>query len=141
MERGHISIEKNHDCSNFITKSFLGIILFINLIYFAHTTEHKKGPAISTGVLSRNLEELKQALMLGQDVNIKFEGGSNGIQLAVWSSINLKAVKPVLDFLLSQGADINNANQYGQTALHMAVQGDKADIVEYLLGKTQLAHY
>jgi predicted nucleic-acid-binding protein len=94
-----------------------------------------EGPTLATGVLESNLEEIQQALNLGEDVNSKLKDGSNVLQLAVWSAKSLESIKPILDILVERGIDVDNTNQMGHTALHAAAVGEKIDFIEYLIAK------
>jgi ankyrin repeat protein len=114
--------------------ALLFVLLSVMFIAAYGNTERQKGPSIATGVLTRNIEEIRQALNLGEDINSELQDGSNGLHLAVWSAVSLNAIKPVLEYLLEKGAKINALNQNGKSALHMAVLADKVEIVQFLVG-------
>lgn len=85
--------------------------------------------------MENNIQEVEQALNLGEDVNGLLKDKSNVLQLAVWKWDELEPIKPILDLLISKGLTIDNKNHLGHTALHTAIVKRKLDFIKYLIGR------
>lgn len=61
--------------------------------------------------------------------------GAHGIPLLSHAVVGAAPARPVLDYLLAKGVDVNLASTNGMTALMQAVQTGQRDLVQLLLNK------
>jgi ankyrin repeat protein len=85
-------------------------------------------PALTSAVLRQELEEAKDLLQSGADIDEKGNFGNTALMVA--AECNLM---PMVELLLGKGADINATNQYGMTALMWAVGNNNVQIVALLV--------
>ena len=83
-------------------------------------------------VRTSKLEEIKECLNRGVDVNSKHEG-NNALHLAVYLHKPGFDATNLVRFLLQKGIDADLGNNRGNTALHTACRKDFQDIAETLL--------
>ncbi len=86
--------------------------------------------SLYTGALLGDLDQLKNLVAGGADVNAKAANGATALHNAAAAG-NLKAV----EYLLEQGAQINVANEQGLTALHNAALAGHGDVVDCLCSR------
>jgi ankyrin repeat protein len=88
------------------------------------------------------LELLKKAVeegdVDGADLIIRYADIdlNHNYDMEGWDLLQLAAVNediPMLQMLLRHRADVNHVNEYGQTALHIAVTIDNVEVIRFLL--------
>jgi ankyrin repeat protein len=85
-------------------------------------------PCRDLGIEAFN-ERLDMVARLGGDIFQKADDGTTLLHHAIFGGISLKFISSLLD----RGIDINHADNYGWTALHMAVAGGWKDAIRLLL--------
>ena len=83
---------------------------------------------IHTATIDQNIEEVKQYLAKGEDINATDRNGFTPLIYAAYYGHF-----PMARFLCDKGADVNRKNNEGQTALLYAVYYNHLDIVKTLL--------
>jgi len=121
-----------------VTFSLLTVVVYVKQAQAKPTIEHAlqsestiKAPAISlhAAVIEGNLEAVKQHIAAGSDLNVKEpSGGSSPLILA-----SLLGKTEIAQALIDAGADVNQTNNEGSTALHTAAFFCRPDIVKALL--------
>jgi len=91
--------------------------------------------SIQKAAYDGNIEAIKQHLAVGTDVNAKGGGGWTPLHLSVQNG-----KKEVSELLISEGADVNAANDngnlgLGRTPLHFAALDGPNEIIELLIAK------
>lgn len=94
----------------------------------AHLKDVKAPPAIMPASELGNVEQVRQLLELGADVNARFLEGFTPLHAAAASGQT-----NVVDLLLAKGANVNAQDESGNTPLHYAVFGVRNPVVERLL--------
>ncbi len=83
---------------------------------------------LHTAALLGEIDEVKQLLANGADINHKNSSGSTPLCMAV-----PPGNKEVAEFLIANGADLNVKDNKGYTPLHLAVMGPHPEMVKLLL--------
>ncbi|MDQ7823924.1 MAG: caspase family protein [Candidatus Eremiobacteraeota bacterium] len=84
-------------------------------------------------VFHKNMDDIKSLIARGADVNGRDINGISAV--ANLYNRDFEEYKPVLDYILQHGADINTRDSSGQTILHRMASGDTfpRDFLEYLI--------
>ena len=107
----------------------------IILITFIISTDFtfSKDNNIMYSVDEGNLEEIKQALDKGLDINSKIN--QNGWTMLMRAALATKKNEETFKFLLDNGADISTKANDGRTVLSFAVEGNNIQIIQMLIDK------
>jgi hypothetical protein len=93
----------------------------------ARTVDRGLHDAIARG----NYESALKMIDRGADIEAKDPGaGASALHFAV-----MKGSQPVIDLLVSRGADVNSRTRNGTTPLHTAVLYARLEVAEFLIGK------
>ena len=82
-----------------------------------------------------NIEEVKQHLAAGADVNAKAEDGWTPLHFATSGGY-----KEITELLISKGADVNSKDNHGRTPLDLAISRkhpETSDLIRKNGGKTR----
>lgn len=80
-----------------------------------------------------DVESLYLCLCRNDNIKYKTESGINLLMYTVIFANNRKHMKEYIDYLLTNGVDINSKNVYGNTALHLACLKSDLEMVKYLI--------
>lgn len=94
----------------------------------ANLKDAKALPVIMQASELGNIEQVRQLLELGVDVNSRFDEGFTALHAAAASGHT-----NIVDLLLAKGADVNAQDEFGNTPLHYAVFTVRKPVVERLL--------
>ena len=110
----------------------VAIVLVIALsVFCSGSFAESQGQALIDAAKKGDLEQIRDLLAQGADVNANNGGDETALQHAAWNG-NLEVVKVLID----NGADVNATCVTGLTVLMSAVQGGRnLDIVTLLVGK------
>ena len=86
----------------------------------------------STYIFSYNIEDIKEALNNGANINIKNNYGETPLHFAIVFNRSIK----IIELLLEKGANINIQDRNGNTPLYFAISINKPiEIIKFLLEK------
>ncbi|MDF3047035.1 MAG: uncharacterized protein K0R73_153 [Candidatus Midichloriaceae bacterium] len=101
---------------------------FINqLIQELYLKKHSEKP-MHTAIYNNDLEEVKK--LLGEGVDINDQNDMAICHAAFWGRL------PIIEFLIANGANVNDKNINGNTPLHAAAFMKHLDIVNLLIEKS-----
>ncbi|KNC87591.1 hypothetical protein SARC_00292 [Sphaeroforma arctica JP610] len=83
-------------------------------------------------VARSNKQTVKKSTHLNEIININWNDDSTNNETCLFAAVR-NALPGVVDTVISLGADVNHKNSVGETALHIATQGGKAEIIERLV--------
>ncbi len=104
---------------------------------------HKGNTLLHEVILTHKIRErtLKNCLKWGIDVNAKNDDGDTPLKLAVIECCSFDPSMDIIHFLVDNGADINNVDRDGNSALLWALlQGGRPELISYFLEKGSVGY-
>lgn len=111
-------------------KKQLIFIVFLTFLMTGYSQEEDIQFEFLEWVKDGDLEEAKKYLAKGADVNGKTTGGSNAGEYAIW---NIEDGDALINYLLSNGLDINILNDNEANLLHIAAEYEGSIIMPKLV--------
>ena len=83
--------------------------------------------------LDCDLKKLDKCLSEGHDINIQTEKGINLLMLSICFAVGCAPKTEYIKSLITNGIDLNHANDFKQTALHVASYSNNVEVVKLLV--------
>lgn len=138
---GSVNTRKNQPNNSLIiaTKegSHLKVDKLIKQGYDPNIRDDNGRTALMLAISSGNINSVESLVNAGADVNAKIKYDWNGVEYTplLWAAYVEKPNLSIIDFLISNGADISLSNSYGTNALMFAAEKGHFEVVKSLIDK------